>query len=202
MARKASKNTCQICLSSCHALTGTPGTRRLSPGMQSMRLRSRGCAIGDSSLCALVNITACPVLSPSPCAFSCVDQPALPKNTCFVAQRRSELDCSNVCNHHLDKRSAACLASLYNPPIDVDNRGLLQACCTSAKTTTHALVQLLSDIFSAHSLSVLLSLTLEFQASTEHAVTAACPNQNEVLCIMSAVWPQARRLHRCDDAVS
>ena len=39
----------------------------------------------------------------------------------------------------------------------------------------------------ADSLSVLLSLTLEFQASTEHPVTAACPNQNEVLCIMSAV---------------
>ena len=43
--------------------------------MQSMRLRSRGCAVGDSSLCALVYITACS-------SVVVVDQPALPKNTC------------------------------------------------------------------------------------------------------------------------
>ena len=86
------------------------GTPRLSPGMQGMRLRSRGCAVGDSSLCALVNITASAVLSsplpPPSCAFSCVDQPALPKNTCVsLSVVRSWI--VRMCDHHLDNPSAA-----------------------------------------------------------------------------------------------
>ena len=86
------------------------GTPRLSPGMQGMRLRSRGCAVGDSSLCALVNITASAVLSsplpPPSCAFSCVDQPALPKNTC-VSLNVVRSWIVRMCDHHLDNPSAA-----------------------------------------------------------------------------------------------